>query len=109
MPWQPLQGNHGCGWGPIQIQPNEDIKVFKKHQESDRFYTLLLSMLKTIDKRSIKIRTVSNVETFPFVHRSVSQTYFVSNLIFDIAMVTISVGPIQFHLNEDIQVQATNK
>ena len=40
---------------PIQIHPNKDIGVFNKHQVGDHLHTLLLSMLQTIDKRSIKI------------------------------------------------------
>ena len=59
---------------PIQIHPNEYIEVFNMHQESDYIYTPFLSMLETIDKRSIKIGTLSNVETFPFVCSSVSRT-----------------------------------
>ena len=80
---------------PIQIHPNEYIEVFNMHQESDYIYTPFLSMLETIDKRSIKIGTLSNVETFPFVHSSVSRTYIISNVNIDIAMVTMVVGPIQ--------------
>ena len=34
-----LQGNHGSG-----SHPNEDIKVFKKHRESDHLYTIILSI-----------------------------------------------------------------
>ena len=45
--------------GPIQINPNKDIEVFNKHQLSDHIYTLLLSMLQTIDKRCIKISTLN--------------------------------------------------
>ena len=53
----------------IQIHSNEDIKVFNKRQGSDHLYTLLLFTFQTIDKRSIKIGTLSNVGgTFPFVY-----------------------------------------
>ena len=33
--------------GPIHFYPNEDIKVFNKHQVSDYLYTALLSMFGT--------------------------------------------------------------
>ena len=48
----------------------------------------------SINKRSIKIGTLSNVGTFPFVYSSVSRTYIISNVNIDIAMVTMVVGPI---------------
>ena len=34
--------------GPILFYPNEDIKVFNKHQVSDHLYTLLLSMVEAV-------------------------------------------------------------
>ena len=33
--------------GPIQIHPNEDIKVFNKHRVDDHLYTFLLYMFRT--------------------------------------------------------------
>ena len=40
--------------GPIQIHPNEDIKVFNRHQVIDHLNTLLLSMAKTISLERLR-------------------------------------------------------
>ena len=58
----------------------------------------------SIDKRSIKIGTLSNVGTFPFAYSSVSRTYIISNVNIEFAMVTMVVGPIQIYPNDDIKV-----
>ena len=55
-------------------------------------------------KRCIKVGTLSNVGTFPFVYSSVFRTYIISNVNINIVIVTMVVGPIQIHLNEDIKV-----
>ena len=57
-----------------------------------------------MDKRSIKISTLSNVGTFSFVHSSVTRTNIISNVNIDIAIVIMVVSPIQIHPNEDIKV-----
>ena len=44
--------------GPIQIHPNEDIKVFNKHQVSDHLYTIFLSMLLGNYQRNEVFRSV---------------------------------------------------
>ena len=46
--------------GPIQIHPNEDIKVFHKYQVSDHLYTLHISMVQTNVQR--KLRLVNSME-----------------------------------------------
>ena len=55
------------GAGPIQHHPNEDIKVFNKHQVSDHHYTLLLSMvpMKTMEARNYGLLLkLKNDDTF---------------------------------------------
>ena len=79
------------------------------------------SLLWTIDKRNINIGTLNIVGTFSFAYSSVSRTYIISIVNIDIAIgtmamgtmpwfhgnhgkVTMVVGPIQVHPNEDIKV-----
>ena len=47
--------------GPIQIRPNEDIKVFNKHQVSDHLHILLLPMCQYIN---VLLRTKVYQETY---------------------------------------------
>ena len=40
--------------GPIQIHPNEHIKVFNKPQVSDNLYILLLYMISSLTNLKLK-------------------------------------------------------
>ena len=67
--------------GPIQIHPNEDIKVFNKEQVSDNLYILLLSMMTIICFPNTFICTTICAKTLVLKFK-ISQPYLSLIMIF---------------------------